>query len=138
MKALELRIQGMSPMDIARQLNIAPRTVVTYLSEALGMLPPPDLEEVRRLEIARLDAMLNRLWPQVEHGAPDAIRSAILVTQERMKILGGYAATKMDTTVTTQTEADRALADFLAAAKAEMELRETQILDAEVVDSDGS
>lgn len=135
-KALELRVSGMDPVEIARELKVAPATAHAYITEALAMLPPPDIEEARRLELARLDMMQLALSPQIKHGNPDAIRAAIPLTQERMKIVGGYAASKVDATVTTQTEADRALADMLREARLQMEARQKTILEAEVVADD--
>jgi hypothetical protein len=133
-RAFELAVSGKNPVEIAEELQVTPSTASMYVTEALAMLPPPDVEEARRLEVARLDAMLQALWPQIKHGNPDAVRAAIPVTQERMKIIGGYAASRVDAVVTVQTEADRALVELLKQAEAEMTRREAQILDADVVE----
>lgn len=132
-KAMELAVAGKNPVEIAEELGVTVHTATTYLSEALAMLPPPEIDEARRLELARLDAMWKALWPQIQHGNPDAVRAAIPLTQERMKILGGYAASKVDAVITHQTEADRALAELLNEAQAQVANREREILDAEVV-----
>lgn len=137
-KALELRVAGHTPVEIAAQLKVPLHHVETYIADALAMLPPPDVDEARRLELARLDQMSKALAPQIAHGNPDAIRAAIPVTQERMKIIGGYAASKVDAVVTHQTEADRQLAELLAQTRAEVAARERSIVDAEVVEGGAS
>jgi DNA-binding CsgD family transcriptional regulator len=137
-RAIDLRIQGHSSAEIARELSVTPATVDGYLADGLAMMPPTDAEEHRRLQLLRYDKMLAALWPQIEHGAPDAVRSAVLIEQERSKLIGTYATTKVDTTLTVQTEADRALAELLRDAEAQMKAREKQILDAEVISDGGA
>ena len=51
-------------------------------------------EEVRRIELARLDTMLKAIWQQVLHGKPEAIDRAIKIASLRAKLLGLEAPTR--------------------------------------------
>lgn len=132
-----MRADGHSPADIADELGVSETVVKNYLAQALAMLPPADLDQTRNLELHRLDTWLLALKPQLEHGNPDAVRTALLISQERSKLEGLYAAQRVEQTIIEMTEADRALQELIHEAKAQMKRTEASIIEAEVVDDGG-
>lgn len=66
-KALELRIAGASYRQIATTLAIAASTAHDYVTGGVADLEEHSLvlkDEYRKLELARLDALLLGLWPK--------------------------------------------------------------------------
>ena len=94
--ALELRLKGMSYRQIAEQLQIqvgtAHELVNTYL---LNAVTEPG-EELRTLEVERLDVMLKAIWADVEAGDVKAIDAALKISDRRAKLLGIDAPTKIE------------------------------------------
>lgn len=65
-----LRATGMSPTDIAKQLNITPSTVNNAVSRHIKKLnegQPFNLIEVIMMELDRLDKMQSAIWPLTQH-----------------------------------------------------------------------
>lgn len=95
-QALELRKGGASFPEIARALgySAAPGAYQAVMSALRRTLKEP-AEEVRTLEVARLDAMMLALWPQVRQGNQGAIEKALKVMERRAKLLGLDMPTKV-------------------------------------------
>lgn len=96
--ALKLRIQGKSYPAIAEELGYADasgayRAIMACLAQSSQ---ESGLEQVRQIEVARLDALLEKLWPGVEEGDTDSIKTYIAVSARRAKLLGLDAPVKMD------------------------------------------
>ena len=95
-QALELRKGGASFPEIARALGYAsPSGAYDAVMSALRKTLKEPAEEVRRLELARLDAMLLALWTQVKQGNQGAIDRALKVAERRAKLLGLDAPAKL-------------------------------------------
>jgi hypothetical protein len=59
--------------EVARQVGYANRgTAHRAVAQALSERLVDGIDELRALEVARLDAMQAALWPQVEAGDPKA------------------------------------------------------------------
>jgi len=54
-----------------------------------------DTQEVRRLELSRLDEMLQALWPKVQKGNQGAVDRALRIMDRRSKYLGLDAPTSL-------------------------------------------
>ncbi|HKJ76511.1 MAG TPA: hypothetical protein VKA64_04830, partial [Gammaproteobacteria bacterium] len=68
-----------------------------YVSRALAEInakTAEDAEEVKRLELERLDRMLLSLWPKVTNGDPQAVEKALKVSERRARLLGIDAPTR--------------------------------------------
>ncbi len=152
-RAVELRKQGKSYPAIATELGCAISTafqyVWTHFSE-LDQMATEQLEGVRKLELARLDKMLERLWviidakPEVvvseEDGQlpslmvadcnGDAIKAIIAATklmERRAKLLGLDAPAKVETKTTPAEPAnDAELLAQLEEATAKVKARLTE------------
>lgn len=88
-RALELRRNGASFDQIARDLGYGDRTgahkaVLTALRDTLT----EPAEAVRTLELARLDAMLEGIWPAAIAGDVQAIHTVLKIQDRRARYLG--------------------------------------------------
>jgi len=98
-QALEYRKAGLSYAMIAERLGYktadgAHKAVGTALRKTLQ--EPAD--DLRRLEVERLDRMLSAIWPQVVQGNQGGIDRALRIMERRAKLLGLDAPTKTDVT----------------------------------------
>jgi hypothetical protein len=126
LQALALRKDGRDYRYIANQLEYAGpsgayQAVMTALKETLR----EPAEEVRALELDRLDCMLAAIWPQALSGDLKAIDSTLRLMDRRARFLG------LDAPVRVDIEGDiRLLAEQLgidadeAIAEAQLILRE--------------
>ena len=97
-RALELRKAGLSYAQIAEKLGYAdPSGAHKAVMRALDKLvPKEDVEKVRRLELARLDAIAIKLWKQiVEEGDIQAVNAYLRVMERRARYLGLDAPQKV-------------------------------------------
>lgn len=104
LKALELRKAGISYARIAETLGYkdgsgAWRAVRAALKKTLQ--EPSD--ELRMLEIERLDAMLAAIWGSVKQGQYGAQDRALKIMERRAKLLGLDAPVKADVTSNGET-----------------------------------
>jgi len=93
-----LRKAGATYRQIAKQLlphpdgrHITPQAVckmIRRVLDRLAVLTEQDAEEVRRLEIQRLDAMLLGLWPKARAGHEGAVDRVLKISQRRAELLG--------------------------------------------------
>lgn len=112
--AVELRMQGLRWHEIADRLGYADRAaaytdVRRALEKAVADLSFP-LEAHRQLELDRLDAMQNALWPKILDGDPRAVDSALRLMDRRAKLLGLDAPQRVE--VLTLDAIDAAIADL--------------------------
>lgn len=97
----KMRLQGLSPSDIAAELGIEVKEVQQHVRRWFKAEAAELSEEERvgilALENARLDHYLAKIWPQIEFGDPKAIMAAVKITETRIKI------NHLDTPLSTQT-----------------------------------
>jgi len=81
----------MSYATIAQQLGCTPQAAHKMVRKELEKLEQDtasDREEVRLLELERLDRMLMGCWNAATDGDKDAILSALRIMERRSKLLG--------------------------------------------------
>ena len=88
LRALELRESGMSYVKIAKQIQRSSRTAYKYVQSALDLVIKEPAEKVLKLEIKRLDRLLEAVWLKAEMGDPDSVRTAIKIMERRAKYQG--------------------------------------------------
>ena len=90
-KALALRKGGASYTAIAKALGYRSIQAAYYSVEAAlqRILREPG-EEVRKLELERLDSMWLSLWDRIRRGDIDAIDAGLRIIDRRAKLLGLY------------------------------------------------
>lgn len=122
-KITDLRKRGLSHRQIADQLGIAFQTSAKHVKRELGLLAKQAAEnadEIRQLEVLRLDELLFALWPNRRE--PRYTDSILRVMSRRAELLGLDAPTKVDAKVEsdvpmTPEERATALETILATAE---------------------
>ena len=88
-RAVALVAEGKSYDEVAREAGYAHRgSAHRAVSRALDEREVQGVELLRQLEGERLDAMLAALWPRIETGDVAAIRTALAITDRRMRLFG--------------------------------------------------
>lgn len=98
---LELRKAGMTYDRIGEALGVSKQAVHKSVTKALREITSKaaeSAEEIRNLELIRLDAMLAGLWAQAARGNLGAIDRALKIAERRAKITGIDAPTKITPT----------------------------------------
>jgi len=97
-KAMDMRRDGASYEDIAAALGIAKSTAHKTVTKGLIKTRQDTSEmadEVRTLELLRLDEYHEKLRPKVEKGDVQAIMACIKIQDRRSKYLGLDAPTEI-------------------------------------------
>lgn len=101
MNALEMRKSGSTYEKIGDALGISSQAAYQHVVKALQAIREKTNEaadEVRTLEITRIDTMIGVLWPRVLKGDYLAMDRVIKLMERRSKMLGLDAPTKSDIT----------------------------------------
>lgn len=99
LRALELRKSGAAYATIAEVLGYrSPSGAHAAVKSALKKTLQEPADELRQLELARLDAMLAALWPKANAGDVKAVHGVLKVLERRAKLLGLDAPTETDIT----------------------------------------
>ena len=97
LQALELRKAGATYQAIADQLGYSnARGAHKAVASALKATLREPADEVRDLEVARLDAMLLPLWWRVQQGDERAVDRALKIMERRARLLGLDAPSKSE------------------------------------------
>jgi len=89
--ALELRKTGMTYEQIAKKLEMSSTGAYKCVSRALERLEAETGEkanEVRKLELERLDVMLAGVWKKAQAGNVYAVDRVLRIQERRSKYLG--------------------------------------------------
>ena len=100
-QALELRRAGANYRAIAKALSCSVAMAHKYVARAMRRLISKceeQAEEVRTLELDRLDAMLMGLWPNATKGNPQAVAQVLRIMERRATMLGLDAQKGQDDT----------------------------------------
>ena len=101
-QCFKLRVRGLTYAEIGAELGISAQAahahVKKYLQETAASTAEV-AEEVRTLELDRLDKMLSCLWGAVLDGDPRAVEKALKVMERRAKMLGIDAPTVVHQTI---------------------------------------
>jgi hypothetical protein len=112
-RVMELRAQGWTWQRIADDTGYASASAAkTAFDNAIKRTMQPVADEVRTLELERLDRFLSYLWTAIEAGDPTAIDKGLKIMDRRAKYLGLDAPIKQQVEVTNYeggTEVDREL-----------------------------
>lgn len=114
-KAVELRRAGMSWDAIARTLGFSDSGHAhRAFRQFMVNYPKEDVEELRQLELDRLDAMQHAIWPRVldsedsnQHWAMDR---ALKIQDQRSRLMGLNKPVRQEVTVLTESTVDTAIA----------------------------
>lgn len=101
LEVLEQRRSGKSVMEIATNLERKPEEIKAIIEKCLRLYVQEmagSVEEVRTLELYRLDGMLEKLWNFRDD--PRTVDSILKVMDRRAKLMGLDAAEKSEVKVT--------------------------------------
>lgn len=88
-RAVELAAEGMSYDDIAREVGYSHRgSAHRAVFKALSEHEVEEVEQLRALEMDRLDYLLTKIWPKIEEGDLKAIGVALRISETRRRLLG--------------------------------------------------
>ena len=87
-EALALRRSGVSTASIAQHLGVSPRTVQTWVREALHAIPQEEADDLRRLEVERLDAIMVPQMRAALAGDGQAVDRVLKIMERRARLLG--------------------------------------------------
>jgi hypothetical protein len=88
-KAVELRTTGLTYDQIAIELGYANRgTVYRVVSEALKAQTLEAVEELRSLEVERLNSLQVAMWQKAMDGDVPSARAVLRVIMSRCRLLG--------------------------------------------------
>jgi hypothetical protein len=114
MRVLNLAVAGWSETQIGVALNLSCKRVYKILEAEIkrcDRLAIRGADELRRLELLRLDEMLKSLWPIISGQVPStrggparAVEVALKVCESRRKLLGLDAPEKRELTVDATVE----------------------------------
>jgi hypothetical protein len=104
-KALDLRIAGATFDQIAEKLEYADKSAAyRAVTRALVSTVKPAADELRELEVARLDRLLLAVWPDALGGDPRAVANVLKIIDQRAKFLGLHAPTQVDVSATVTVD----------------------------------
>jgi len=85
---LDLRVKGYSLRAIADKLGMHHSSVGEAIAAELDAIKREPAEELMKVELERMDAMLVALWPKIQKGDTYSVDSALKVMARRAKLLG--------------------------------------------------
>lgn len=92
-EAFALRRSGESYENIARHLGVQPKTVSTWVREAIASMPAEEAEDLRKMELTRLDAVLVPQMRLALAGDGFAVDRVLRIMERRARYLNLDAAT---------------------------------------------
>ena len=91
-EAISMRLAGVRVDQIAQAFGVSPRTVYAWCSEAVKDIPREQADELRLIELDRLDALQRALWSDAMRGDPRAAERVLSIMDRRARYLGLYDA----------------------------------------------
>lgn len=114
---LNLRVAGLSLSAIGKSLDppISPQRTHQIIGEALASRQREGVDALIELELSRLDALQNAVWPKAISGDTNAVACVLRVLERRAKLTGIDAPIKFRAAVepmALQIEFENAAAEF--------------------------
>lgn len=89
-EALALRRAGIGIDLIARRFHVHESTIYAWCREAIRDIPREEADELRLMELDRLDALQQAVWADAMRGDPRAVDRVLHVMDQRARYLGLY------------------------------------------------
>jgi len=86
-KALTMRRAGIPVEAIAAHLKVHPRTVYTWLKDAIAAIPREEADELRLLELDRLDAIFRGHFAPAVNGDVRSAETCLKIMERRARLL---------------------------------------------------
>jgi hypothetical protein len=101
-QALELRKAGYGFEEIGRALGLSTAGAYKVVQTALKATYREPADDVRKLELERLDRLTRGLWPRAIQGETEAIDRVLKLMTRRARLLGLDEPEKHDVRATVQ------------------------------------
>lgn len=111
---LDRVMHGRSLRTIEQELGIPRATVARYRDLALSKVATPVVEEARKVELERIDALIDAIWDSAIAGDKDALNGYIKLSDKRAALLGLNKPIEVNQTVTEISKEEAELQAFLA------------------------
>lgn len=98
-RALLLRSQGWTLLEIAHDLGITKQGAFKLIAKALEKMERTTAEAARTMSVERLDRWTKAISPAADNGDLDAIDRGVRIEARRASLLGLDAPTKTDASV---------------------------------------
>lgn len=107
-RVIDMRRSGATFEDIAAAVGYANHTGAwhAYRRAMRRTLTDAGTEDIRQLELSRLDRLQEALWPQAMNGDTTAVHAVIKILDRRARYLGLDAPRTTHTRLTTPHPAD--------------------------------
>lgn len=87
-QACRLRAKGYTLQEIADFQGVTLSTARERVLNAIQRIPTEAAEEVKKLELERLDNLFRELWPKALKGQYPAVDRCLRIMERRAKLLG--------------------------------------------------
>ena len=87
-QALDLRVAGATYRQIGERLGVSLPIAWKHTQAALQQAPREPVQELRQIELARLDRLHMAHWPQALGGSVDATNQVLRIMDRRARLLG--------------------------------------------------
>lgn len=91
-EALTMRLAGVSTRTIAARLNVHPSTVYAWVRDAIAAIPQEEADELRALELERLDSLFYAVYRDALAGDTRAADVCIRIMARRAALVNLDAA----------------------------------------------
>ena len=98
-ECVRLRLAGLTHRQIAAELGVAPSSAYKRVRHALDEVNKhvsEDAEELRTLELLRLDELQSAIWERALEGDDKALRGVLSIMSRRAKLAGLDAPVKTE------------------------------------------
>jgi len=86
--ALDGRLKGKTYRDVAAELGVTVHTAFRYVEQALDAVIREPAEQVREMELQRLDRLYKAASPAAESGDAMMIAACLKIQERRARLLG--------------------------------------------------
>lgn len=137
LEVLRLKVLGKRDVDIARDLGMSLPTVKIRLRAAVERHGQASVKEYREIAEQRYSFLFNAASAVVAADPTnmDAIRTATMIAEKAAKLEGAEMPVQAQIEVHQVSEQEAALRDMLAQAQRDEKVRESTLIEGEVVDA---
>lgn len=130
-KAVSLRLAGLTYAQIGEQIGLSEASTMLTVQRALANAESKNVDILRDVENARLDRAQSAIWSKVLRGEEKAITVFLKISDQRVKLNGLAAPSRVEVNVGIRHEMEQALQELES-----MVLQVENIEDAEVVEDE--
>lgn len=105
-QAFMLKRSGMTFIQIAKELGVSKASATRLFYTALDQrsVPVEEVEEYRRVEVERLEALRSAIWKEAAAGDDDKILTALRIHDRIARILGLNAPERVELNITVKAQ----------------------------------